>query len=313
VKVLYPTNVSGRPDLPSDVTLVDYDPRQPIPAEHHDAEVLVSWGSTVTLMRAAAAQLTRLRWVQSLAAGTDVEVAAGFDGGVQITSGRSLHDDTVAEHALALILAGVRGLAQLVPAQAERRWRSDLGGVQIEGADGRVQTLSGANVLVWGFGSIGRRLAPLLTALGARVTGVARTAGERAGYPVIAAADLPGALPDTDVLVMILPNAPDTRAALNAELLAALPSRAWLVNVGRGATVDEDALVDALRAGRLAGAALDVFRTEPLPEDSPLWSAPNVIITPHSAGGRPRAHAALVAENLAALREGRPLRNLVQR
>ncbi|MGI8816131.1 MAG: NAD(P)-dependent oxidoreductase [Pseudonocardia sp.] len=313
MKVLYPTNVAGRPDVPADVTIVDYDPRAPIPPEHHNAEVLVSWGSTRALMTAAAGQLTRLRWVQSLAAGPDLELAAGFATDVVITSGRSLHNQTVAEHALALILAGLRGLRQLIPAQSAHRWRSDLGGVCIEGADGRVQTLSGAKVLIWGFGDIAQCLAPHLTALGAHVTGAARTAGERAGYLVIAASDLPGALEDTDVLVMILPHAPDTRTALNAALLAHLPARAWVVNVGRGSTVDEDAVVDALRAGRLAGAALDVFDTEPLPPESALWEAPNTIITPHAAGGRPRAHAALVAENLGALRDGRPLRNVVAR
>lgn len=313
MKVLYPTNVAGRPDPPPGVTLVDYDPRAPIPERDRDAEVLVSWGSTPELMKAAAAQLTGLRWVQSLAAGPDVEVAAGFAPGVLITSGRSLHDETVAEHALALILAGLRGLRQLIPAQAEHRWRRDLGGVRIEGADGRVETLSGANVLIWGFGAIGQRLAPHLTALGASVTGVARSAGERAGHPVIAEDGLAEELARTDVLVMILPSAPDTRAALNAALLAHLPGRAWVVNVGRGSTVDEDALVGALRAGKLAGAALDVFAVEPLPPESPLWEAPNVIITPHAAGGRPRAHAALVAENLAALLDGRPLRNTVDR
>ncbi len=313
MKVLYPDNVAGRPELPSDVTLVDYHPRSPIPSEHHDAEVLVTWACAPEVLAAAAKELTRLRWVQSLAAGPDGELAAGFAPEVVLTSGRSLHDDTVAEHALALTLAGLRGLRQLIPAQAEHRWRSDLGGVQIEGADGRVQTLAGANVLIWGFGSIAGRLAPLLTALGARVTGVAHTAGERHGYPVIADDELPGALPDTDVLVMILPNAPDTRHALNAERLALLPARAWVVNVGRGATVDEDALVAALTRGGLAGAALDVFATEPLPAGSPLWESPNVIITPHAAGGRPRGHAVLVAENLAALRDGRPLRNQVPR
>lgn len=313
MKVLYPTNVSGRPEVPDEVTLVDYDPRALILDEHHDAQVLVSWGSTPELMGAAAKQLTDLRWVQSLAAGPDVEVNAGFAPDVVITSGRSLHDETVAEHALMLVLAGLRGLRQLIPAQAEHRWRADLGGIRVEDADGRVETLSGAKVVIWGFGAIAACLAPHLTALGATVTGVARTEGERAGYPVIAAGKLPGELPDTDVLVMILPQAADTGAALDAELLSRLPARAWVVNVGRGSTVDEAALVAALRAGRLAGAALDVFQTEPLPADSALWEAPNVIITPHAAGGRPRAHATLFAENLAALRAGRPLRNAVAR
>jgi phosphoglycerate dehydrogenase-like enzyme len=313
VKVLYPTNVSRAPEVPGDVDLVRYDPNASIPTEHHDAEVLVSWGSTTELLRAAAGELTKLRWVQSLAAGPDDVLAADFPPGVRITTGRSLHSDTVAEHTLALILAGLRGLNLLIAAQPEHTWRGDLGGARVEGADGRVETLHGANVLIWGFGSIAERLAPLLTTLGARVTGVARRAGTRAGYPVIAADGLPEALPDTDVLVMILPNAPDTQNALNAELLALLPSRAWVVNVGRGAIVDEDALVDALRAGSITGAALDVFRTEPLPADSPLWELPNVIITPHTAGGRPRGAADLVAANLEAYRAGGRLTNEINR
>ncbi|WP_028937183.1 NAD(P)-dependent oxidoreductase [Pseudonocardia spinosispora] len=313
MKLLYPSNVEGTPDVPDDVTVVRYDPLAPIPAEHHDAEVLVSWGSTVDRMRTAAGQLRALRWVQSLAAGPDVEVAAGFAEDVVITSGRSLHDDTVAEHALALVLGGLRGLHLLVASQPRHEWRSDLGGPRVEGVDGRVETLHGAQVLIWGFGAIAQALAPLLTALGARVTGVARSAGERGGYPVIAEAQLPTVLPDTDVLVMILPHSEQNVGALNAERLALLPTRAWLVNVGRGTTVDEDALLEALREDRIAGAGLDVFRTEPLPKDSPFWDLPNVIISPHSAGGRPRDAALLVAENLAALRHGQALRNVVAR
>lgn len=311
MKLLYPTNVDDLPDVPADVEIARYDPTAPIPPEHHDAEVLVSWGSTVELMRAAAAQLTGLRWVQGLAAGPDDVLAAGFGPDVLVSTGRSLHDDTVAEHALALALAGLRGLHVAIPAQAEHRWVGELGGPRVERPEIRRESLAGANVLIWGFGAIAERLAPLLSALGARVTGVARSAGERAGYPVHTADELPALLPDTDVLVMIVPHSAETRGALSAELIGLLPSRAWLVNVGRGSTVDEEALVEALRAGRIAGAALDVFQVEPLPPESPLWELPNVILTPHTAGGRPRAAAALVTENLAAYRAGRPLRNQV--
>ncbi|HEY2207248.1 MAG TPA: NAD(P)-dependent oxidoreductase [Pseudonocardia sp.] len=312
MKILYPTNVDEPPEIGELDQLVRYRPAEPIPAEHHDAEVLVSWGGSVPLLREAAGQLTALRWVQGLAAGPDDVLAAGFGEDVVITTGRSLHSDTVAEHALALILGGLRGLHLVVAGQPEHRWRADLGGPRVERRDARLETLAGASVLIWGFGSIAERLAPVLTALGARVTGVARTAGTRAGYPVRAAEDLPTLLPGTDVLVMILPQAPDTRHALGADLISRLPERSWLVNVGRGATVDESALVEALRAGRLAGAALDVFETEPLPDGSPLWELPNVILTPHTAGGRPRAAAALVTENLAAFRAGRPLANQVR-
>ena len=105
---------------------------------------------------------------------------------------------------------------------------------------------------------------------------------------MISAFDLPDHLPRTDVLVSLLPATEQTRHAIDAGVLALLPPRAWVVNVGRGTTLDEAALLDALRSGRLAGAALDVFETEPLPADSPLWDEPRVLISPHAAGGRPQ-------------------------
>ncbi len=120
-------------------------------------------------------------------------------------------------------------------------------------------------------------------------------------------------LADTDVLVMILPHSDATSAALNADRLARLRQGALLVNVGRGTTVDEEALVAALESGRLAGAALDVTAVEPLPADSPLWAAPNLILTPHTAGGRPRGADRLLTSQIAALRADRPLRNLIPR
>jgi phosphoglycerate dehydrogenase-like enzyme len=173
-------------------------------------------------------------------------------------------------------------------------------------------TLRGARVTIWGYGSIGRTLEPHLTALGATVTGVARTARREGHVPVIAESDLLDHLAQTDVLVMILPSTPATRGALDAEKLAALPGHAWVVNVGRGDAVDEPALIDALHGGRIAGAALDVTSVEPLPADSPLWDTPNLIITPHAAGGRPLGALDLLAENLNALSAGRPLRNVVE-
>lgn len=110
---------------------------------------------------------------------------------------------------------------------------------------------------------------------------------------------------------MILPSEPETEKALNAEVLGMLPNRSLVCNVGRGSTVDEEALVDALRAGTIAGAALDVMATEPLPEDSPLWDAPNCILTPHVAGFRAHGGDELVGANLAAFLAGEPMRNIV--
>jgi phosphoglycerate dehydrogenase-like enzyme len=112
---------------------------------------------------------------------------------------------------------------------------------------------------------------------------------------------------------MILPATKDTERVLTAEVLALLPAHAWLVNVGRGATVDEGAVLGAIRSGRLAGAALDVFENEPLPVGSGLWDEPNVIITPHAAGGRPIGAAERIAENVTALSKGAALRHVVER
>ena len=198
-------------------------------------------------------------------------------------------------------------------AQAEHRWADELGGLQPLRPEGQVTTLIGARVLVWGFGAIGQTLAPVLKALGAEVRGAARRAGERSGFPVAGEDDLERELGRTDVLIMILPSTAATDRALDARRLAALPAHAYVVNVGRGSTVDEAALVAALEEGRLAGAALDVTRMEPLPADSPLWDAPNLVLTPHAAGGRPVGADALVSANVAALLAGRELRNVVDR
>lgn len=312
MKLLLPDSIDLDVDLPDGVETVVYAIEQPIPDAHVDAQAMVVWGNPPAQLRDAAQRLTALRWVQTLAAGPDAVLAAGFAPQVTITAGAGLHDATVTEHALALVLAAARRLNLLVRAQLGHRWAAELGGRQPVEQPDSFRTLRGARVLIWGFGSIGTTLAPHLAALGAGVIGVARTAGERHGFPVVAPDALPEVLPRTDVLIMILPATADTEAILDAALLARLPAHAWLVNVGRGSTVDEAALLDAVRAGRLGGAALDVFQTEPLAPESGLWDEPNVIITPHAAGGRPIGAADLIAANAAALRAGRDLRHVVR-
>jgi phosphoglycerate dehydrogenase-like enzyme len=313
MKLLLPDSIDLDLTLPDGVQGVVYPIDRPIPAEHTDAEAMVVWGNPPGQLRDAARRLTRLRWLQTLAAGPDAVLQAGFAPDVVITAGSGLHDLTVAEHTLALTLAAARRLNLLVRAQVGHRWAGELGGMQpIEDPD-NFRTLRDARVAIWGFGGIAATLAPYLTALGAHVTGIARGAGMRHGFPVVTAADLPDLLPRTDVLIMILPATPETAHALDADVLALLPAHAWLVNVGRGSTVDEAAVLAAIRAGDLAGAALDVFETEPLPPESGLWDEPAVIISPHAAGGRPIGAADRISENLAALLRGDPLRDIVAR
>lgn len=312
MKILVPASVRFDADH-EDLEVVRYNPKEAIAEAHTDAEALVVWGMPDDRLAAAAEQLTSLKWVQLLSAGADSALAAGFADGVTITSGRSLHDATVSEHALALTLAAARRLHTLVRTQIGHRWAGEIGGVQPEHDPDVFTTLRGARVVIWGFGSIGATLAPLLRMLGATVTGVATRRRTEDGVEVIVREDLPDVLPETDVLIMILPSTPETRGALDSALLERLPAHAWVVNVGRGTTVVQDDLIDALRARTIGGAALDVTEPEPLPIDSALWDLPNTIITPHAAGGRPVGAARLIEANLLALREGRVLENVVAR
>lgn len=312
--VLVPKAYRGKLPTIDGVEFVIIDPSVPVPEEYVDAEVLVAWGQPADVLRDSAERMKSLRLVQAFLAGPDPVVAAGFPVDVPIATGVGLHDGPVSEHALAMILALLRNFPLALENQKRHVWDPKLAGaMKLRADDGRVTTLSDANVTIWGYGSIGSTLEPLLTSLGAHVTGVARTAGERDGVPVVDEAGLAEVLADTDVLVMILPHHPTTANAMNAERFAQLKPGAVLVNVGRGSTIDEAALVEALTSGRLAGAAIDVTATEPLPVDSPLWEQPTLLITPHVAGGRPQNGDRLLAENIEAIRTGGEIRNLVRR
>ncbi|MEF2978382.1 NAD(P)-dependent oxidoreductase [Subtercola sp. YIM 133946] len=292
--------------------VVLYDPERPFADADRDAEVLVVWGNSAENLADAVDRLGALRLVQTLAAGPDAVLDAGFDDAVAITSGRSLHDATVAEHALALILAAVRRLDDLIDASHRHEWNTAFNRAQADPATAQRYTLDGGHVTIWGFGSIAGRLAPLLRMLGSTVTGVATSPGERDGFTVVTPDDAGATLADTDVLVSLLPATAATANTFDAALFARLKPGAVFVNVGRGPTVDEDALLAGLAAGTPRVAALDVTKVEPLPEGSGLWDAPGVILTPHVAGNRPRGASELVRANLAALRGGGQLVNRVR-
>lgn len=314
MKLLYPTSLVL--DVQSlqgfSVDLQPYDVKKEIPAEHLDAEVLVTWTNTADNLKHAAANMKQLKWIQSLAAGPNDVLGAGFDPKtVAITTGSGLHDATVAEHALGLLLASARKFHEMRDYQTQQKWPGHLGGPQPDRPKNAFTTLRDANVLIWGFGNIAKTLTPYLTALGANVTGLARHAGVRNGIEIHAEADLPSLLPKVDALVMILPGSDTTKHALNAERLKLLPKHAWVVNVGRGTTVDEAALDAALTNGEIGGAALDVFETEPLPGSSPLYKQKDVILSPHAAGGRPQGAEGLIAENLRKFIAGQELKNVI--
>jgi phosphoglycerate dehydrogenase-like enzyme len=314
MKLLYPTSI--KLDTKSlegfNVSLIPYDINTNIPDEHTGAEMLIAWCNPVPQLKQEAQRLKNLRWIQSLAAGPNDVLSAGFDSSkISICTGSGLHDHTVAEHTLGLLLNAARKFYEMRDFQSQGKWPAHLGGPQPDRPAGKFTTLQDANILIWGFGNIAKTLAPWLTSLGANVKGMARNAGVRQGVEVYAEDKLPELLPTTDALVMILPGSEATKHVLNAERLKMLPKHAWIVNVGRGTSIDDQALASALEKGEIGGAALDVFTTEPLPEDSPYWKTPNTIVSPHAAGGRPQNPETLIAYNLRRFIAGQELKNVI--
>jgi phosphoglycerate dehydrogenase-like enzyme len=247
----------------------------------------------------------KLRFVQSISAGTD---QYGKDAlrarGIRLASAAGVNANAVAEHAIALLLALARLLPEAVRNQERRFWRGMIGAL-----DRREQELAGKTLLLVGLGRIGGRIAALAAALGMRVVAVRRdpAAGAAGAHEVHGLDALDRLLPTADVLLLACPLTPETENLVDARRLALLEPGALFVNVARGRCVVEEALVEALASGRLAAAAIDVAREEPLPPDSPLWTAPNLLVTPHTAG-ETRAYEDrvldLLLENLARLRRG---------
>lgn len=247
------------------------------------------------------AGLPSLRWIQIASAGADQFEGWDRPAHLRITRGAGVLDSFVAEQALALLLAVLRRIPEAVRSQQARNWAPPTG---LPGS------ILGRRAVVLGFGAIGREIAARLVAFGAEVTGVSRNPQPLAGVTLRSAAELPALLAGTELLLMALPGGATTRHMIGAAELALLAPGAVLVNVGRGSSVDQQALAAALREGRLGGAGLDVVEPEPLPADHPLWDCPNLLITPH-LGGRdlrqPDRLRQLIESNIARFLAGEEL------
>jgi phosphoglycerate dehydrogenase-like enzyme len=255
--------------LPESVELV----LEPAP----DVEMLVLGPELATDVPALLKQLPGLRVVQSFSAGVD-QLLPLIPPGVILCNAAGVHDASVSEWVVAVILAMRRRLPEFGELQRRAEWARDMAEPD-QFSNHPIDDLEGTTVLVLGYGSIGKALASRLTPFGARVVGVAQQARPDA----VTAEALPRLLPDADVVVDLLPLTPDTRKFVDLEFFSLMKPGAIFVNGGRGGTVDTNALLDALRTGRIR-AALDVTDPEPLPADHPLWKEPNVVITPHIAG-----------------------------
>ena len=267
-----------------------------------------------TLTRDQLAAALRLRWIHSPAAGVGgMLFPEMLASPIVITNSRGMSADTIAEHVLAVTLAIFRRLPHAFASQGSREWAQDAIGL----AGHRM--LAGSRVLVVGLGAIGTAVAKRMTGLGAQVVGVRKRVAAGSSdvvREVVTPDGLLERLSDADVIVLCAPHTRETRGLIGAAELAAMSPDAIVVNVSRGPLIDEPALIAALRERRIGGAALDVFSDEPLPPDSPFWTLPNVLITPHTSGYRPDhwdAAIGLFAENLRRYDDGRPLLNVVDK
>jgi phosphoglycerate dehydrogenase-like enzyme len=274
--------------------------------EHlRDLDVVFAWNFDRPTLLDVVPRAPRLRWIQSISAGVEELASPTLPAhGVVLTNAAGVYDPGLAESVLGFVLAFSTRLledARLQPGE----WPAD-----------EIRLLRGTTASVVGAGSIGTEVGRLLRAAGLHVRGVARTPRMPDGtFDAISGPDeLLGELARADHVVNVLPITDTTRGMFDAAAFAAMRPHAVFVNIGRGATVDEPALIEALRSGRIAGAALDVFEDEPLPAESPLWRMSNVLVSPHRAGdheGWARDVVALFADNLRRFVAGEPLRNVV--
>jgi phosphoglycerate dehydrogenase-like enzyme len=225
---------------------------------------------------------TKLRFIQSIGAGVDqFDRDALRARDIRLASAQGVNERAVSQHAMALILALMRHIPAGRDNQRRRHWRG-----MISDLTQREDELGGKTLLIVGLGRIGSRLATLARAFGLRVIATKRdpSKGSDAADLVVPDAKLGEVLPQADIVALTCPLTPQTEKLIGQAALAAMKPSAYLINVARGRVVDEPALIAALNAGRIAGAALDCTVEEPLPESSPLWDFDNVLITPHTAG-----------------------------
>ena len=271
------------------------------------AEILFTFRFPVEWLDEAPA----LKWVQLASAGSDHMLREGIfqkRPDLLLTTASGVHETPISEHIVAMILHFARGFNVATRNQAQRKWDRY-----------RADEAEGKTVCMVGYGPIARRAARVCQALGMKVLSVrASIAEQQPGFEAVERfyppAELNNVLAVSDYVVVAAPRTAQTERMIGKGQFDAIKEGAVLVNISRGALVDQAALVEALAEGRLKGAALDVFEVEPLPEESPLWGMPNVLITPHISGSNPhydRRVTDLFCDNLARYLSSEPLRNLV--
>jgi len=277
--------------------------RESVQEDYLDAEIIIGQPNPKYLKKAE-----KLKWVQLSSAGADHVADASLyaNADVILTNSSGVYGKPIAEHVFAMILAFNRNLMQYERNRQNCIWAPVL----------PMRDIYGSTMCIIGLGDIGSEVAIRGKAFGARIIAVKRTVGNCPPYvdELYGTDDIDKVLPRADYVVLALPNTPETRGILSEERIAMLKPEAFIVNVGRGSAICQEALIRALQEGRVAGAGLDVTEPEPLPAESPLWKMPNVIITSHTSGFSAQnwnRHAEIISENLARYVEGKPLINRV--
>jgi phosphoglycerate dehydrogenase-like enzyme len=290
------------------VQLQNYDR---VPQEITDTDVFIGWSLRPEQFVAA----KKLRWIHSPAAAVhQLMFPELIHSSVLLTNSTGIHGPVVAEHAIAVLLAMAKRLPQAMQYQARREWSQD----QLWHGRPRPREVADATVAVVGMGGIGREFTTRAKALGMKVLAVRENPAKGTGGAdeVHGPDEIDQVLPRADYVLLCTPVTPATTGIMNAARLNKMKPDAYLINVARGPLIEEAALIDALKARRIAGAALDVFVEEPLPADSPFWPLDNLLITPHTAAVTERLwerHYRLIAENLNRFLAGQPLLNQVDK
>ncbi len=254
----------------------------------------------------------KLRWFQQWGAGANwlMDHPEAIEKDFVLTNASGVHSIPISEHIMAFLLAFARDLPNSFATQKAHDWK--------RGKKSEVFELAGKTLLLIGVGAIGQRTAQIASALGMKVWGIRRNPAEKAEgiEKMVGPEELDQLLPEADFIVLTVPETPETLHMIDAKAFDKMKSGAYIVNIGRGGTIDEQAMIEALQSGKLGGAGLDVFETEPLPEDSPLWDQDNVIITAHYSGSTPyydQRAMNIFIENLERYVKGEPLVNVVDK
>ncbi|MBC6435544.1 D-2-hydroxyacid dehydrogenase [Nostoc sp. HG1] len=310
MKIILPTDVATELEahLPDDIVVVRVDSEGNLDGDPTDAEVYFSWFFLKpTTLHRVLESAPQLRWHHAPNAGVNHIITPKYiERNLILTNGAGVHAIPIAEFVIAYMLSYAKQLSKLHQQQTQHRWQKGL----------PIQELLDKTLLIIGAGGIGQEIASRAKAFGMRIFGSRRHPQPLPNFDKVVGADeWKALLGESDYVVIATPLTWDTKGMIDAEVLRLMRKSAYLINIARGAIVDEFALVKALEDGEIAGAAIDTVFTEPLPPENPLWSLPNVFITPHCSSNSPRVKErslALFLDNFTRYHQGQPLRNIVE-